>query len=334
MKKRFKRTLSVFLTLSMLLGATVFTNVSAMSAPDLTEVPLTGQGYSPMNSVAPSSSSPEMAMVYEAAAIGFAHYTDAKNDIQFKHDPNIRYSELLEENSFQLDFTDFVSSYELGNLQNLYDRLIEAEYSSEDVDFFIERWTVAFARMPLADIWWEVFTAGENMEAAFVPLLDRESLEDVRGMLAIAFDCYQEDIFDDFFEFLSDALSQTTFDMDYVEAEELYYDTEPWLNFEATLDEYWSLTSYSCEWTIASYLKNLAAMNGVFDELGMLQEATSIGLFDAMTTMFGASFHHDPSKTYSDFWSVITNETGIGVDFLALVLDYKCESPVEPSQRG
>jgi len=330
MKKRFKRTLSVFLTLSMLLGATVFTNVSAMSAPSETPI-VSGEAILEQSSAFFSSTepidnnSPETAMIYEAAAIGMMHYVSILEDLPFRYDPNANYSELLDEliddDSFQREFTAFVSSYALGNLQNLYDLLIAADYPQSDIDLFIERWTTALTRIPLMDIWQIVFAAGNGMEEFLAPLPEEEPIEDLASMIGVVFGHYYETIFLSFFEPFADALSQDAFGMSYMEAEELYHDTQPWYDFEETRATYRDLTSYAYEWVLASYLKNLAPINGVFDETGMVKDAISIGMFAAMTSTLGASFQYDPNKTYDEFWPATIEESGASIDALAAILE-------------
>ena len=139
-------------------------------------------------------------------------------------------------------------------------------------------------------------------------------------MLSIVFNYYYESIFTGFFEFISDTLSQETFGVDYKEALILYYETQAWSAFQETLVEHHILVSYSYKWAVASYLKNLAAMNGIFDEIELAQEAMGIGWFELMTSSYGATFKHDPNKTYSDFGAAMTETAGIGSDFLSAVL--------------
>ena len=314
MKKGIKRILSVLLALSLLLGSSVFTNVNAASA--FSGSSLVGQGIATPNGLNRAVPTPEREMVYEAAAIGLAHYNSVLTETTFKYDPNVVYSELLQDDSFQLDFTDYVLSYDPSNLQNLYDLLVGAEYSSAEAEFFADCWAVAFARMDMMDIWWAVFTTGDGMEAAFAPLPGQEPLEDVESMMAIVFDYYYESIFTGYFTLISGALAQDEFGMDYMEAMKLHYGTQLWDDFEGTVDAYWSLTSYSYKWVVASYLKNLAAMNGIFDEIGLVRESLSIGIFEIALSILGASFRFDPSKPYYQFWPVIADD-----GLLALIFD-------------
>ena len=270
----------------------------------------------------PTALTPEAAMIYESAAIGMAHYASTLNNMEFKYDPSINYGEMLEDDSLQFQFANYVASYDLSNLQNLSDLLETAGYSNADVALFVERWAVAFARMDLWDVWQVINSSGAdlNTEMIFVPLLGQEPLADVGGMLSIVFNYYYESIFTGFFEFISDTLSQETFGVDYKEALILYYETQAWSAFQETLVEHHILVSYSYKWAVASYLKNLAAMNGIFDEIELAQEAMGIGWFELMTSSYGATFKHDPNKTYSDFGAAMTETAGIGSDFLSAVL--------------
>jgi len=271
----------------------------------------------------PNEPTPEEAMVYEAAAIGQAHYASAMNDTTFKYDPNTNYSTLLEDDSFQRRFTEFVLPYDLSNLQNLSDMLTTAGYSTADAELFVDRWAVAFARMPLEDIRQTVLCAGADVdvEAVFVPLTGQAPLADAEGMLTAVFDYYHENIFANFFDIFSNELAQDAFGMTYAEAMGLYYNTQPWTDFDETMSEYGLLISFSYEWVVASYLKNLAAMNDIFDEIGMVREAMGIGVFETVVSSLNASFHYDPSKTYGGFGLAMSDLTGIGTEFIAAILD-------------
>jgi len=351
MKTQFKRTLSVLLALALLLGSTVFANADTTTAfseestevsglseesetteetgtteePETTEAPTTTEEPTTIEEPGPSRSefSPEMEMVYEAAAIGFAHYSSVLGDVPFEYDPNISYGELLEDNSFQLQLADFILPYELGDLQYLIDLLEEAEYSTEDIEFFVERWAVTFARMNLMDIWQAVFSSGEGMAAAFAPVPWEEPLADVESMLATAFG-YYESISADFTALVLDDLAQEVFEMNYMDAETLYFETQEWSDFQETADYFLGLGNYSYIWIVSSYLKNHADMNGIevlFDEAGMVWEAASIGMFEALVDIFGASFRYDPSKAYSGFGSIRADEIGLDAAFFSLILE-------------
>jgi len=357
MKKQIKRILSILLTLSLVFCTTVFANADTTTAfseesteefgfaeasgmteeseateepgtaeePETTEALTTSEESTTTEEPGPSRSefSPEMEMAYEAAAIGFAHYSSVLSDVPFEYDPNISYGELLEDDSFQLQIADFVLQYALDDIQNLANLLTEAEFSQEDIDFFIERFAVVLARMPMIDIWQAVAASGAGMEAAFAILPWEEPIADAEGMLAIAFDYFRNNE-NDFISMILDDLAQAVFEMSYADAETLYFETQEWNDFEETANYFVGLSNYSYMWIVASYLKNLADMNGyevLFDEAGMVWEAMGIGKFETLLDLLGASFQYDPGKKYSGFMSATVDDTVGASDIFTLILE-------------
>ena len=264
-----------------------------------------------------------MAMAYEAAAIGLQHYTNVLNDETFEYDQNISYSELLEDDSFQLQLADFVLSYGLGDLQNLIDWLTEAEYAPVDAALFAERWAVTFSRMSLMDIWLAVLNAGNGIASALSPLPGQEAIADIKGMVNTMFS-YYDSILADFCALVLDELAQDAFGMSYFEAE-IFVEPQEWNAFEETANYFRGLSEYSYTWIVSCYLKNLADMNGIevlFDEAGMVWEAMGIGLFEVMLNSLGASFRYNPDKKYSGFMLARYNEMEGVEDVFTLILDY------------
>lgn len=309
MEKRIKRILSILLTLSLLLGTTMFTSFGVRTGLD------------------PLESTPEMEMVYEAAAIAFAHYTDVLNNTNFEYDPNTIYGELLEDDLFQLTITDFIIPYDLSSLQILTDLLTTANYPPEDVELLVNLWAVGFEQIPLMDIWLMIASAENDIEAAFAPVLGQEPIADAGGMLTAVFGYYGS-IADSFFDFALDALAQIVFEMDYAQAEALYDQTQEWVSFQEIVSYYRGLADFSFVWIVSSYLKNLAAMNeiDIFDkaeyEAGMVREALGIGLFDGLLRSLGLAFRLDASKTYGGFYATMMDAEESETDFLDLFLGY------------
>jgi len=346
MKKQIARILSVLLTLALLLGATVFANVNAAAtySEETTEAsesanefesfeeseesePFEGSKLFGGSSRNEPVSTPEMEMIYEAAAIGFAHYTDFLNNTPFEYDPNILYSELLEDDFFQLAFTDFIMQYDLSSLQILSDLLTMANFPPEDVEILVDRWAVTFVQVPLMDICLLIMSVENDVEAIFGPVVGQLPVADLGGMLTILFG-YNQSIAASFFDLVLDFLAQDVFEMDYASAEALYDQTQEWVNFQQTVSYYRGLTDFSYIWIASSYMKNLAAMNGIdiSDELGyeaeMVLEALGIGLFDGLLRSLGFEFRHDPSKAYGGFYTIMMDTEEAEMDFLDLFLGY------------
>jgi hypothetical protein len=259
-------------------------------------------------------------IVMEAIAVGVANAEAAANGTAFTYDPDTNYSALLTDTDFQEAYADYVFSLEIANLQDLCDILIEASYSEEDVEVFAERWIVAFDNKALSEIWMAVFQSGIDSAPAFQPLPGEPLIEGIDTIIQYTFDYYNSMLHGGFINNMRNVFAQELFELDYLEAMDQFYETNDWLAMTAILDAYWEISAYASEWVMASYLKNLAAMNGVFDEIGMLRNALGIGLFEGTMTLYDASFRYDPKKFYSEFYTGMTSEDEIAQEFLPLFL--------------
>ena len=316
----------------MLFGITIFSNastttifleetvISGAESPEVEEEAFENKEFEPHEildssiltasriTLDPLEFSLEESMIYEAAAIGLAHYTNSLNNTAFLHDPNISYSELLEDDSFQLEFTNFVLPYKLGNLQSLSDLLTTANYPAIDVELFVDCWAVTFARMPLMDIYL-LITELDDREVTSASLLELNSIANVDGMLSIVFS-YYDSVLINIYEAIMNLAAQDAFGMSYSEAEVLYYGTQEWYDFEEAIGSIRSLFLYSFYWTLASYLKNLVTLNDIelpFDEVAMVRETMDIGMFNAMLLTVNATFRYNPNGCANGCTACVNN---------------------------
>jgi len=258
-----------------------------------------------MNGIEVPAFTSEVEMVINAFAAGVMHYSMQEN---FVYDPNVNYSEIFEFDSSSYGFFDLIISHQLGSLHKLNELLTAINFPEPDIESFVKQWAVAFARMPLMSIVRMLLAAGDNKAAAFAHLLGSDPIADAGLMLTTVFDYYDSFLIG-FFETIMDALAQEMFGENYANAEALYSETQEWSAFEGTVNSFKDIFTYTYTWVLATYFKNLAAMNDIevpedeepeplefTPEMAMIYEAIAIGLFDYSTV----GFVYDPNINYNE----------------------------------